>query len=101
MKIIFQSVNFNASEELKEYTEKKLNKLDQYYDKIISAEVYMKVENISEKENKTVEVKLAIPGNQIVVKKTGRSFEESVDVSLDVLKRNIIKSKEKQDAKIE
>jgi len=95
MTINLQTVNFNAKDGLEEYVEKKLSKLDQYYDKIIAAQVYLKVENISEKENKTVDIKLEVPGDDIVVKKTGQSFEECIDLSVDTLKKLIIRKKEK------
>ena len=35
-----------------------MDKLDQFYDKVIRSDVYLKVENTSEKENKIFEVKL-------------------------------------------
>lgn len=95
MTINLQTVNFNAKDGLEEYVEKKLSKLDQYYDKIIAAQVYLKVENISEKENKTVDIKLEVPGDDIVVSKTGQSFEECIDLSVDTLKKLIIRKKEK------
>lgn len=95
MTINLQTVNFNAKDGLEEYVEKKLSKLNQYYDKIIAVQVFLKVENISEKENKTVDIKLEVPGDDIVVKKTGQSFEECIDLSVDTLKKLIIRKKEK------
>lgn len=95
MTINFQTVNFNAKEGLEEYVQIKLNKLDQYYDKIIAAQVNMRVENIPEKENKFVDIRLEVPGDDIVVKKSGQSFEECIDLSIDTLKKLIIRKKEK------
>ncbi|MBA5629477.1 ribosome hibernation-promoting factor, HPF/YfiA family [Moheibacter lacus] len=95
MTINLQTVNFNAKEGLEEYVERKLNKLEQYYDKIIAVQVAMRVENISEKENKFVDIKLEVPGDDIVVKKSGQSFEECIDLSVDTLKKLIIRKKEK------
>jgi len=95
MTIKLQTVNFNAKADLEEYVEKKLSKLDQYYDKIIAVHVFMKVENISEKENKFVDIKLEVPGDDIMVKKSGQSFEECIDLSIDTLKKLIIRKKEK------
>jgi ribosome-associated translation inhibitor RaiA len=40
---------------------KKLIKLDTFYDKIHDCQVFLKVENTSAKENKTAEIKLAVP----------------------------------------
>lgn len=95
MTINLQTVNFNAKPGLEEYVEKKLSKLDQYYDKIITAQVSMRVENVSEKENKFVDIRLEVPGDNIVVKKSGQTFEECIDLSVDTLKKLIIRKKQK------
>lgn len=95
MTIKLQTVNFNAKDGLEEYVENKLSKLEQFYDKIISVQVSMRVENVSEKENKFVDVKLEVPGDDIVVKKSGQTFEECIDLSIDTLKKLIIRKKEK------
>ncbi len=95
MTINLQTVNFNAKDGLEEYVERKLSKLEQYYDKIIAVQVAMRVENISEKENKFVDIKLEVPGDDIMVKKSGQSFEECIDLSVDTLKKLIIRKKEK------
>ena len=79
---------------LEGYIEKKLSKLDNYYDKIVECKVYLKVENKSDKENKTAEILLAVPGDDIVVKKTTASFEESLDQCAEVAKKLLIKKKE-------
>ena len=72
-----------------------MNKLNTFYDKIQACEVFLKVENSNSKENKTTEIILNIPGDDIVVKKTAASFEESVDLCVDVAKKLLIKKKEK------
>lgn len=95
MTINLQTVNFTAKDGLEEYVNRKLSKLEQYYDKIIAVQVAMRVENVSEKENKFVDIKLEVPGDDIVVKKSGQSFEECIDLSVDTLKKLIIRKKEK------
>lgn len=94
MKISVQSMGLTPHAPLEEHIEKKLGKLENYYDKIVECKVYLKVENKSDKENKTVEVLLAVPGDDIVVKKTSASFEESLDQCADVAKKLLIKKKE-------
>ena len=69
MKVNLQSVNFNADKSLIDFVEKKLNVLDKYYDKIVDADVFLKVQQTSEKENKIIDVKLNVPGKDFVVKK--------------------------------
>lgn len=95
MKITIQSFGLTPHEPLEEYLNKKINKLDVFYDKIQECQVYLKLENSSVKENKTAEIKLIIPGDDIVVKKTSASFEESLDLCVDVAKKLLIKKKEK------
>ncbi|WP_297984670.1 HPF/RaiA family ribosome-associated protein [uncultured Chryseobacterium sp.] len=94
MKISVQSMGLTPHAPLEEYIEKKLSKLDTYYDKILECKVYLKVENKADKENKTAEIILAVPGEDIVVKKTTASFEESLDQCADVAKKLLIKKKE-------
>lgn len=95
MKVVNQAVNFNADAKLLEFIEKKLNKLDQYFDNIIMADVFLKVENTSEKENKIAEIRLEIPGNDLIAKKKAKSFEEAIDEVHDSLRRQLMKKKEK------
>ena len=94
MKISVQSMGLTPHAPLEEHIEKKLGKLENYYDKIVECKVYLKVENKSDKENKTVEILLAVPGDDIVVKKTTASFEESLDLCAEVAKKLLIKKKE-------
>ena len=55
----------------------------------------MKVEKTSEKENKVVEVKIHVPGDDFMVKKQYRTFEEALEVSAESLERLLVKRKEK------
>ena len=74
MKITIQTAGVTPHEPLKERIEKKLAKLETFYDKIVETTVYLKVENASEKSNKTIELLIKVPGDDIVVKKTSASF---------------------------
>lgn len=96
MKIFVQSVNFNADKELVDFVEKKVMGLEKYHDKIIDIEVFLKVQKTSEKENKITEIKLNIPGSELVVKKETKSFEEGASAVVDAMKRQLKKSKEKE-----
>ena len=95
MKVNLQAVNFNVDRKLVDFVQEKLDKLEKYYDKIVSAEVFLKLENTSDKENKTVEIKINVPGDDFIVKKTAKSFEEGVDLSVDSLEKAIVRRKEK------
>lgn len=95
MKVNTQSVNFNADMELIQFVQSRLNKLETFYDKVISSDVYLKVQNTSVKENKVVEIKLNVPKDNYVVKKQCKSFEEAIDSACNSLERKLIKRKEK------
>ena len=96
MKVYTQSIGFNASATLLSFTEKKVELLSKFHDKIVDAEVFFKVENTSDKENKITEIKINIPGNEFMVKKTNKTFEEGVSSCVETLKRRLKKSKEKR-----
>ncbi len=95
MNIIFQSINFKADIKLKDFTKKKIKKINLFYNKIISVFVLTKVENSSNKINKYAELKIGIPGNSIIVKKRSRSFEEAIKIASESAQRIIKKRKEK------
>ena len=95
MKVYVQSVNFNADKNLIEFIKKKVNSLEKYYDRIVDSEVFLKVQQTSEKKNKLVEVKINVPRNGMVVKKQCKTFEEGAMLAVDSLKRQLTKKKEK------
>lgn len=98
MKVNVQTPNFVADEKLIVFIEKKLSKLEQFYEKIIFADVFLKVQKTSEKQNKIVEILLNIPGDELIVKKEARTFETGVDYCAQSLERQLKKRKQKQRA---
>lgn len=95
MKVNAQSVNFTADGKLIGFIQDRLDKLELFYDRVISSDVYLKVENTSSKENKIVEIKVHVPKDKFIVKKQCKSFEEAVDSACDSLERKLVKRKEK------
>lgn len=95
MKVSIQSVNFNATVSLTIFVERKVASLAKFHDKILKAEVFLKIENSSDKENKITEIKINIPGNELVVKKQFKTFEEGISTGVESIKRRLKKSKEK------
>lgn len=95
MKVITQAVNFTVDEKLVDFINVKMNKLDKFYSKIIMGNVYLKVENTSDKNNKIFEAKISVPGDEFVVKKQCKSFEEGVDSAVDTFERMLKRRKEK------
>ena len=52
MKINVQATNFNVDQKLVNFTQRKVDKLFQFYDKILSVDVIFKVENTANRINK-------------------------------------------------
>jgi|TARA_R110002126_G_scaffold55819_2_gene149616 putative sigma-54 modulation protein len=95
MKVFTQSVNFNADKELIKFAEEKVSTLTKFHDKIVDAEVFLKVQKTSDKENKITEVKINIPGKELIVKRETKTFEEGLSAAVDNLKRQLKRTKEK------
>ena len=96
MKTKISAIHFSADQKLVKFIEEKVNKLETFYDKIISAEAILKVDQATDKENKVVEIILAVPGKELFAKKTAKSFEEAVDSVVEALRRQIRKHKTKE-----
>ena len=94
MKVQVHSLHFDADTKLIDFIQKKLDKLETFYDRTIDAEVILKVNNEGV-ENKTVEVKLNIPGDQLFAEKSAASFEAATDECTEALRRQIKRHKEK------
>ncbi|MFT3793864.1 ribosome hibernation-promoting factor, HPF/YfiA family [Flavobacterium sp.] len=95
MKVNVHAVNFTVDRKLVDFIQGRMDKLEKYYDKIVSSEVFLKVDNTSEKENKIVEIKIHVPGDDFLVKKQCKSFEEAVDQCAESAERLLMKRKEK------
>ena len=96
MEINIVAVNFKIKKELETLIHKKLEKTEKIFHSIQRAEVFLKLGSASEQNNKEVEIKLHVPGNDIFVKKTGESFEKAVDTAVEVSKRQARRKKEKE-----
>ncbi len=96
MKIRVQSVHFDADVKLIQFIESKVSKLSQVSDRILNADIILKVEKSDDTQNKLVEVKLAIPGNDLFAKKHAKTFEEAIDLAVEALRIQLKKSIEKQ-----
>jgi putative sigma-54 modulation protein len=95
MDIKISSVHFDADKKLIEFVNKKVNKLVKFYEDIIGAEVFLRLENAQELENKVAEVRLFVRGIDLFAKKQSKTFEEATDNAIEALRQQIIKHKEK------
>lgn len=100
MEVKINSVHFNADEKLVGFVNKKVNKLDTFFDGIIKAEVTLKVAKPEVANNKVSEVKVSIPATDyLFAKKQADSFEEATDLAIDAIRKQLGKYKEKLKSK--
>ncbi len=94
MKVQVQSIHFDADVKLINFIQRKINKLETFYDKLLVGEVYLRLNNQGI-DNKTVEIKINVPGNQLFAKENARSFEAATEMATTALQMQLRKFKEK------
>src|SRR5687767_14510961 len=99
MKLDIQSIHFDADHKLLEYIQRKTDKLDTFFDGIVDAVIFLRIEKNDDKENKTVELKVNIPNTTLFSREKGQSFEAATDLAVEALKSQLKKYKEKLQSK--
>jgi putative sigma-54 modulation protein len=96
MNIQIHSVRFDADQKLIDFVHQKLEKLTQFGDDIVNAEVYLRLDKDQDRENKISEIKLELPGGPLFARKQSKTFEEATDEAMDAIKVQITKHKQKK-----
>ena len=95
MEVRIQSIHFDASEKLQEFIQKKVAKLEKFCDDIKKVEVSLKVVKPETAMNKEAGIKVLALNSEFFAEKVSDTFEESVDVCVDALSKQLTKAKEK------
>ncbi len=99
MDVRIQSIHFDASEQLQAFIQKKVSKLEKYYEDIKKVEVSLKVVKPEVAENKEAGIKILIPNGEFYASKVCDTFEEAIDLDVEALGKQLVKYKEKQRSK--
>ena len=94
MKLQVHSIHFDADSKLIGFIQKKLDKLETFYDRLVDGEVFLRLNNEGI-ENKTVEIKLRVPGSQLFAVEKAKSFEAATDLAADAMRMQLKKFKTK------
>lgn len=94
MDIKVQSIKFDADQKLLEYIDKKVSKIEKFYDGIVRTEVSLSI--LADPQNKNVKMRVMVPGNELVVERNSDKFENAVVDCVDVLKGLLVSEKEKR-----
>lgn len=93
MNIIINAAKFTADEKLERFINEKVNKLDRMIDNAVRCEVTLKVDKPESHDNKIVELRLCVPGNDLFLSKQADSFEGAISDCVDAMKVQIEKYK--------
>lgn len=96
MEIKIQSINFTADQKLIDFAEKKISKLEQFFNHIIDVDVFLKFNSAhSQIREKSANIRLHVPGTTFDAEGHSTTFEEAVDQAVASLKTQLKKHKEK------
>ena len=91
-----QSVHFDASQQLMEFVEKKVAKLEKLCDEATALEVAMKLIKPETAMNKEVGLKLSSGNGELFASKVSDTFEDALLGAIDALKTQIEKKMAKK-----
>ncbi len=95
MEIKIKAINFDTTEKLQAFVEKRAEKLQKSFEDIQKVEVQLKVVKPATAMNKEVNLNVAVPGATLFVEKTADTFEEAFGQCADAMKVQLTKHKEK------
>ncbi len=96
MNVNCQAVHFNADAKLVNYVTSKSQRLENFHDRITKVDVFLKLDNVVHTiKDKIVEIRVHVPRQNLFVKASSKSFEESFDSALYSAINQIKRKKEK------
>lgn len=99
MNVNIQTVHFDADAKLLAHVRQKISKLNQFHDRIINVDVFLKLDNVVHTiKDKIAEIRVRVPKAEFFVKSTSKSFEASFEEALDSIVNQIKRKKEKMAA---
>lgn len=96
MNFKLQTLHFNANEKLVAYIDKKMAKFEKN-DSIQNVELTLKVVKPESANNKEANLHVSLPGRVVHAEKVADTFEEAIDLCVDVVRRELIEIKEKRE----
>jgi len=94
MEIKIKTLKFNADQKLVAYVEKKVARLERFHDGAGVAEVTLSL--LSDPDNKNVKIHIHVPGDEMVIERNAKTFEDAVSAAVDTMKEKLTRAKEKR-----
>jgi putative sigma-54 modulation protein len=99
MEIKIKAIHFDAAEKLETFIERKVSKLEHFYDGIMMADVVLKVIKPETNKNKCAGIRIKLKHGDCFAEKIGNSFEEAIDIAIEALEKQLVKLKGKSKEK--
>lgn len=94
MEIRVKSLKFDADQKLLAYVEKKVSKLAKFFDGVDVTDVTLSL--LQEPDNKSVKIQTHIPGEELIIERNAKTFEDAITEAVDAMKEKIVRIKEKK-----
>ena len=94
MEIKIKSLKFDADQKLVAFVEKKVARLEKFHDGVEEVNVTMTL--LQEPENKNVKLQIHVPGEELIIERNAKTFEDAVTECVDAMKEKLTRAKEKK-----
>lgn len=94
MNISFTSRHFDASDNLKNFCIDSVDKLEQFYDRIVSCDIVLQPSADPQLSQKA-ELIIKVPKKVITVNEKAESYEKAISIAVDVAARQLKRYKQK------
>jgi putative sigma-54 modulation protein len=89
MKILIQAPDLKPQQELIDFINEKINKLERFTDEVLESRVLLKVDKSDSRENKICEIRLVVKGHDLFATRQSKSFEEATTDAVEALRKQI------------
>lgn len=93
MEIKIKSLKFDADQKLVAFVEKKVSKLEKFYEGVETVDVILSL--LQEPDNKNAKIQIHVPGQDLVIEKNAKTFEDAITECSDAMKEKLTRYKEK------
>ena len=89
-----KSLKFDADQKLLDFVEKKVGKVEKFFDNLGDIDVTLSLSPAP--DNKCVRLQTRFPGEDLVIERQAKTFEEAVTEAADLMKEKIVRAKERR-----
>ena len=89
-----KSLKFDADQKLLDYVEKKVGKIEKFFDNLGDVDVTLSLS--PDPDNTHVRLQTRFPGEDLVIERNAKTFEEAVTEAVDAMKEKIVRAKERR-----